>query len=88
MRKIRLTTQFRKDFKKIMHDETRVAAYRKVAAYLMSETPLPPEYLAHPLKGNYKGCMECHIGPDYLLIWTDGLVVTMVRIGSHSQLFS
>ena len=39
------------------------------------------------LKGQYKGCMECHIGNDFLLIWIDGDIIDLVRIGSHSELF-
>lgn len=39
------------------------------------------------LKGQYKGCMECHIEGDYLLIWADGDVIDLLRIGTHSELF-
>ena len=39
------------------------------------------------LKGEYKGCMECHIEGDFLLIWIDGEIIDLLRIGSHSELF-
>ena len=39
------------------------------------------------LSGDYKGCMECHVENDLLLIWIDGDIINLVRIGSHSELF-
>ena len=39
------------------------------------------------LKGQYKGCMECHIEGDFLLIWIDEDAISLVRLGSHSELF-
>ncbi len=50
---------------------------------------IPSEKLPHPLSGQYKGCMECHIGPDYLLIRRDESsdIVYILRLGSHSELF-
>ncbi len=54
---------------------------------LMNEQPLPDIYKMHPLKGNYNGCMERHMGNDYHLIWTDGDIIDLLRIGSHSELF-
>ncbi|MGM9727872.1 MAG: type II toxin-antitoxin system YafQ family toxin, partial [Prevotella sp.] len=43
----------------------------------------------HRLKGEYKGCMECHIENDYLLIWRDPVnsIIWLERLGSHSELF-
>jgi mRNA interferase YafQ len=50
--------------------------------------PLPPEYLDHPLSGNWDGARDCHIGGDFLLIYKDdGTLVTFVDLGSHSELF-
>lgn len=56
---------------------------------LRDEIPIPPEYYPHFLKGNYKGCMECHIEDDFLLIWIDETenVICVLRLGSHSELF-
>lgn len=47
------------------------------------------EYRAHMLLGDYAGCMECHIGGDFLLVWIDEAanIVKLVRVGSHSELF-
>ena len=43
----------------------------------------------HPLSGKYKGCLECHINGDFLLIWYDknSDIIELVRLGSHSELF-
>lgn len=51
---------------------------------------LEAKYRDHSLSGNYKGCRECHIEPDWLLIYEidDGILVLMLyRVGSHSELF-
>jgi mRNA interferase YafQ len=50
---------------------------------------IPQSYKPHPLTGNYKGCMECHIEGDFLLIWIDEEkdIIELVRLGTHSELF-
>ena len=50
---------------------------------------IPAEFDPHPLTGNYKNHMECHIESDFLLIWFDKNAdeVKLVRLGSHSELF-
>ena len=50
---------------------------------------LPEQMRPHMLTGNYRGCMECHIMGDFLLIWLDEVndVIELVRLGSHSELF-
>lgn len=47
------------------------------------------KFKPHMLHGDYNGCMECHIGPDFLLIWQDESenIVYIMRLGSHSELF-
>ena len=62
----------------------------KVISLLVNETPLPEIYKDHHLKGDYKGCRECHITPDWLLVYQkniDDLVLILTRTGSHSDLF-
>lgn len=87
MKKLHPTTQFKKDFKKYKKNSAKVAAFEKIAEMLINEIPIPPLYKPHLLKGNYKGCMECHIEDDYLLIWIDDEIIDLLRIGSHSELF-
>jgi mRNA interferase YafQ len=50
---------------------------------------VPKEHRPHPLTGNYKGHIECHIEGDFLLIWIDekSNLIKLVRVGSHSELF-
>ena len=62
---------------------------QKVLEHLGYTGVVPAEYLPHPLKGQYKKCMECHIEDDFLLIWKDPEqnVICLVRLGSHSKLF-
>lgn len=58
---------------------------------LANGEPLPPKNKDHQLKGNYKGHRECHIEPDWLLIYKvqdNMLILTLVRTGSHSKLFN
>jgi len=87
MKKLHPTSQFKRDFKKYRRNPVKVAAFKKVANMLINETPLPAEYKQHYLKGDYKGCLECHIDNDYLLVWIDGDIIDLVRIGSHAELF-
>lgn len=56
---------------------------------LKDEMAIPPKYKPHILLGDYKGCMECHIEGDFLLIWVDEQndIIELVRLGSHSELF-
>lgn len=87
MKKLRPTPRFKKDYKAIVIDPVKVAAFKRVAELLKAGKPLPVSCQAHYIKGQYQGHLECHIGPDYLLIWVDGDIIDLVRIGSHSKLF-
>jgi len=90
MRMISRTGQFKRDYKR----ESR-GQYRKtldelllsVITHLMSNTPLPPHYRDHALTGNWSDHRDCHLRPDLILIYqlTDE-VLTLVRLGSHSEL--
>ena len=62
---------------------------QKVLEQLGNTGKVPLKYLPHPLKGQYKNCMECHIEDDFLLIWKDPEhnVIRLVRLGAHSKLF-
>ena len=57
---------------------------------LANQEELDPKYKGHPISGNWKSFMECHIKPDWLLInkiANDQLILTLARTGSHSNLF-
>ena len=87
MKRLLKSTQFKKDIKRYAHDFAKMEALLEVMRMLENEIPLPSYYRPHPLKGKYKGCLECHIGGDFLLIWIDGDDIMLFRLGSHSELF-
>ena len=67
-----------------------MALLYEVVGLLETGNPLPQKYLDHPLKGNWKGFRECHVAPDWLLVYryeADTLILVLQRTGSHSDLF-
>lgn len=90
MWKLKLTTQFKKDFKRILNQPEKLKALDIVLSSLASTGTVPSDYLPHPLSGNWAHHMECHIRGDFLLIWYDkeAGIIKLVRLGSHSELFS
>ena len=89
MKKLQPTTQYKKDYKKYRNNPKKVEALKEVLEMLINDQPIPEAYRPHMLHGEYKGCMECHIGSYFLLIWIDEETETieLVRLGSHSELF-
>lgn len=86
--KIFLTTRFKKDAKKLS-EQDRQATIEIIDRLAAGET-LEPKYKDHPLTGKLKGYRECHIQPDWLLIYKiedDILLLSAYRISSHSNLF-
>lgn len=87
---VKFTNQFKKDFKLIKKRGKQVEKLFEVVAKLANGEPLEHKYNDHELVGNYKGYRECHIEPDWLLIYVirnDVLVLTLNRTGSHADLF-
>ena len=86
---LKQTSQFKKDLKSVKFDDNKLNELQIVLEHLGRTGEVPAEYLPHPLKGQYKNCMECHIEDDFLLIWKDPeqKVIRLVRLGSHSKLF-
>jgi mRNA interferase YafQ len=61
---------------------------KTVLAYLVEREPLPKHYKDHPLKGEFNDCRECHIEPDWLLIYSiNSNDLILLRTGSHADLF-
>lgn len=80
--------KFQKDLKKAIKRGKPVDKIKKAMKMLVAEQPLPRKYYDHQLKGEYTDCRECHIEPDWLLIYLiNGNEITFVRTGSHSDLF-
>ena len=89
MKQLQPTTQYRKDLKRYKNNPAKLAALAEILKKLKNEQPIPAQYRPHLLQGNYKGCMECHVQGDFLLVWMDEEknIVELVRLGSHSELF-
>ena len=87
MKEIRKSSQFKKDFKRIKNDLTKVEALIRIVGFLERGEPIPEEHNPHMLKGQLKGVMECQIGSDFLLLWLDEEtnIVRLLRLGSHSE---
>lgn len=84
------TTQFKRDLKKAQKQNKNLDLLNKVLPQLADGIPLPEKNRDHALTGNYAGCRECHIQPDWLLIYEiaeDTLFLYLTRTGSHSELF-
>ncbi|MSN95983.1 type II toxin-antitoxin system YafQ family toxin [Campylobacter sp. FMV-PI01] len=79
---------FKKDLKRLEKQGFDKSLLMETLDFLLYEKPLPPRYKNHPLKGNYKGCYDCHIKPDCVLIYSiEENTLILHRIGSHSDLF-
>ena len=90
MLKIRYSSRFKKDYKTIVKRGYDVRLLEEVLNLLVQEQVLPQKYLNHPLAGNYAGHRECHITPDWLLIYKiekEILTLSLTRTGTHSDLF-
>lgn len=88
--RIFVSGRFRREYKKCLKRGLDENAFLKVISILSATGTLPPEYRPHKLVSNYNGCWECHIEPDWLLIWkqnNEELTLLLVATGSHSDLF-
>ena len=82
------TNKFRKDYKRMMKRGFDMSRIDAVVDILVQGKSLPDKYKNHFLVGNYKGCQDCHIMPDWLLIYRiEENVIFFIRTGSHSDLF-
>ena len=86
---VKSTSQFKKDYKLAMKRGLKISLLDEVITLLSKGEELPEKYRDHALIGNWLGHRECHILPDWLLIYrieNDVLVLTLSRTGSHSDL--
>jgi len=82
------TTQFKKDYKLSKKRGKDISKIKAVMFELTNEKPLPSINKDHALSDNYKNCRECHIEPDWLLIYEVlETEIHFLRTGSHSDLF-
>ena len=90
MLKVRYTAKFKKDLKLILKRGYDPKLFVEVLFLLREGKPLAEKYKDHPLRGIYTGHRECHITPDWLLIYKiedDLLTLSLTRTGTHSDLF-
>lgn len=81
---------FKRSFKRCLKRGLDASLFEEVLELLATDGKLPPKYKSHKLTGNYKGCWECHIKPDWLLIWEQDdevLRLLLIDTGSHADLF-
>lgn len=87
---VKPTTQFKKDYKLAIKRRLEISRLEDLVAALAMGEPLPEKHRDHALTGNWVGYRECHILPDWLLVYRiedDVLVLTLARTGTHSDLF-
>lgn len=88
MREIVLGTQFKRDVKKAEKRGKDMTKLRELILLLAEGKALPPRYKEHPLSGDWKHFRDCHIEPDWLLLYKiEGEELYLVRTGTHSDLF-
>lgn len=87
---IKPTNQFKKDLKNIQKRGYNLNLLTEVIQLLADGQKLPEKNRDHNLSGNFAGCRECHIAPDWLLIYElsdSDLILYLTRTGTHSDLF-
>lgn len=88
--KVQWTSKFKKDYKLCQSRGLDINLLDEVIILLSEGKTLPQKYKDHSLSGQWKDFRECHIKPDWLLVYAiqnDILTLTLARTGSHSNLF-
>ena len=88
--KIIWTNQFKKDYKRALRRKKNISLLDDIIRKLSRGEPLPEKNKDHALSGNWIGHRECHIKPDWLLVYRiedNVLVLTLARTGTHSDIF-
>jgi mRNA interferase YafQ len=87
---VKPTNKFAKDLKRIEKRGYNIELLTVTIKKLAEGEVLGESYQDHPLKGEFKGCRECHIAPDWLLVYEimdDILILYLIRTGTHADLF-
>ena len=85
-----VTNSFKKDFVDCFKRGLDTDLLVQAVKILATDGILPQEYKPHPLRGKYQDFMECHIQPDWLLVWKqedNNLTLVLTNTGSHSYIF-
>ena len=82
------TSQFKKDVKQLKKRGMKIPKLENIVTLLCLQRKLPPRCRPHKLHGDYNGFWECHIEPDWLLIYhQEETCIVLTRTGTHSDLF-
>jgi len=87
---VKVTNQFKKDWKLCVKRGYPMNLLQDVISMLAQTGTLPAQYKAHKLSGNRAGEWECHVKPDWLLVWEQNdtdLILLMLNTGTHSDIF-
>lgn len=87
---LEISNKFKKDAKLSIKRGLNQVLLAEVVNTLLEKGVLPPKFKAHKLSGKYKDSWECHIQPDWLLIWDQNetiKLISLIRTGTHSDLF-
>lgn len=90
MYSVEYTNRFRKDLVRCQKQGKDIKLIHGVITQLATNGALPAKYRPHKLSGRYAGKWECHIQPDWLLVWeqyNDQLRMVMTNTGTHSEIF-
>jgi mRNA interferase YafQ len=88
MKRLSQSNQFLKDIKRMRKRGKDIKNLQSVVNKLANNETLHPKHRDHPLMGEWKTCRDCHIDPDWVLIYyTDSNTLRLERTGSHSDLF-
>ena len=89
MLEIVYSSRFKRDLRQCAKRQLDLTRLQTVSDTLRAPAALPAQNRDHDLTGNYSGFRECHVSPDWLLIYrVDGNALLLARTGSHSDLFS
>ena len=84
------SAQYKRDYKKAKKQGKDISLLREIIGLLANDKPLPAKHRDHDLQGNWKGYRECHVSPDWLLVYRKTgkgeLLLILARLASHSEL--
>lgn len=88
MRRLHYSTPFKRDYKRLKKRGADMDKLTDAIALLMNDKPLPERFKDHPLQGEYQGARDCHLAPDWVLIYalTEN-ELRLIRMGTHADLF-
>jgi mRNA interferase YafQ len=89
MREVIPTSAFKRDYKKWSHSHPQwIPLVQSIVQQLANDQPLEWSHRDHALTGSWRGCRECHLKPDWLLIYRlEPGQLMLIRLGSHAELF-